>query len=59
MTPAEVIAKNLKTINGIRIPFVRILTERILSDLKDEGFSIVETSLLDSTFFKTKEKPNV
>lgn len=41
MTPSEIIAKNLNTVNGIRLPFVRYLTQKILSDLKDEGYQII------------------
>ena len=42
MNPSEIIAERIRQIPGIRIPLVRIITENILQDLKDEGFVIVE-----------------
>jgi len=50
VTPAEIIAKNIKTVKDIRIPFVRILTEKILTELKDHGYVIMEQAALNELF---------
>lgn len=42
MTPKEIISKNIISIEGIRIPFAKIIIENIMNDLKEEGYVIID-----------------
>lgn len=41
-TPRDIISKNICGIEGIRIPFAKIIVENILQELKEEGYLIIE-----------------
>jgi hypothetical protein len=43
MTPRDIVTKHIMSIEGIRIPFARIIIDRIFADFKDYGYTISES----------------
>lgn len=42
MNPKEIISKHIVAIEGMRIPYARMIVENILRDLEDEGYHVVD-----------------
>lgn len=47
MTPKEIISKHIIGIEGIRIPFARIIVENIMIDLAEHGYCFGESTITD------------
>lgn len=47
MTPRDIISKHILGIEGIRIPFAKIIVENVLQDIKEHGYIIIEESDLN------------
>ncbi len=56
MTPKEIITKHIIGIEGIRIPFAKIIIESILHDLSSEGYIIIEERDLRTLHNKETKK---
>lgn len=54
MTPKEIITKHVMSINGIRIPFAKIVVERIFTELSEWGYTIIEKGALSDALFKPR-----
>lgn len=54
-TPKEIISKHVLGIQGIRIPFGRIIVENILNDLQENGYIVVEERTLRTLTNPKKE----
>ena len=54
MTPKEIITKHVMSINGIRIPFAKIVVERIFTELNEWGYTIIEKGALSDALFKQR-----
>lgn len=54
MTPKEIITKHIMSINGIRIPFAKIVVERIFTELGEWGYTIIEKGALSDALFKPR-----
>lgn len=44
MTPREIITKEIMAVKGIRIPFAKLIVERIFTALSEYGYTISETT---------------
>lgn len=55
MTPKDIISRHICGIEGIRIPFAKIIVENILHELKDEGYVILEEREMRKLVLTRKE----
>jgi hypothetical protein len=42
MTPRDIITKHVQSVPNIRLPFARIIIDRIFADLAEYGYTITE-----------------
>ena len=47
MSPRDIITRHIMSINGIRIPFARIIIDRIFAELAEYGYTITEGARAD------------
>lgn len=47
-TPHEIITRAISSIPNIRLPLVRMIVERILRELDDNGYKIKEKGMSDA-----------